>query len=209
MDPLSVKVVIDYQNIHLTGHELFVPEGIPKHQSLVHPLFFATQWVNVRSHVAAMEAMRNQQPAPAPLRLDSVVVYRGLPSNKINPNAYRRNQAQKSEWTRDRRVQVNYRPLRYHWVDGYNEAQEKGIDVLVALDLVRSADRGDHDVLVLASHDTDMEPALAAALEGGRSAIETVGWANCRVLKVPGTKLWHTTLHGNHFVNCRDRKDYS
>ena len=46
---------------------------------------------------------------------------------------YRRTQAQKSEWTRDRRVEVNYRTLRYHWERGERIAQEKGIDVLVAL----------------------------------------------------------------------------
>src|SRR5450830_2096128 len=107
--------------------------------------------------------MKHGTPA-TPLRLDNVVVYRGLPSNAENPNAYRRNQAQKSEWTRDRRVEVNYRPLKYNWANGHRVAQEKGVDVLVALDLVRSADRGGFDVLVLATHDSDLEPALAAAL---------------------------------------------
>ncbi|GMA26706.1 hypothetical protein GCM10025864_44650 [Luteimicrobium album] len=141
--------------------------------------------------------------------IEKVVVYRGLPSNTENPNAYRRNLAQQSEWTRDPRVEVIHRGLRYSWVNGERHAQEKGVDVLVALDFVRSADRGDADVVVLASHDTDLEPALAAAFESGKVGVETAGWDGCRVLRVPGRRVWHTRLHGDAFVRARDRKDYT
>lgn len=123
---------------------------------------------------------------------------------------YRRNLAQKSEWTRDRRVQVTYRALKYYRDGSECVAQEKGVDVLIALELVRSADHGDDDLIILASHDTDLEPALDAALESGRAKIETAGWHNRKRLKPTGSpRLWHTFLGGEQFVRARDRKDYN
>lgn len=207
LEPLSVKMVIDYQNIHLTAHDNFAPGNVQKHESLVHPLRFANQWLQLRTHIRATSAMEAGVPV-AQLRLDKVAVYRGLPSNKENPDGYRRNLAQQSEWTRDRRVEVFHRPLKYNWVHNARVAQEKGVDVLVALDFVRSADRHEADVLVLASHDSDMEPALAAALESEDCVIETVGWHGSRVLKVPNQKIWHAALHAPAFVASRDRRDY-
>jgi len=41
---LQTVIVIDYQNVHLTGHELFSKsQGLAKHEDLVHPLHFANQ----------------------------------------------------------------------------------------------------------------------------------------------------------------------
>lgn len=208
MQRRTAKVVIDYQNIHLTGHGKFVPDGVLRHESLVHPLHFANQWLTVRNRTLAAKGMAGGV-EQVQYDLVSVAAFRGLPSNKENPNGYRRNQAQQSEWTRDERVAVTYRPLRYSGQPGNRVIQEKGVDVMVALELVRSADRHTADVVVLASHDTDMEPALATALEADNVTIETVGWDRCRVLRVPGVRLWHTRLYGEQFVNSRDRKDYT
>lgn len=237
-DQASTLVVIDYQNIHLTAHDKFAPPGVAKHESLVHPLHFASQVVNARNRVLSIQAMRGLLMRRPQARLDSVMVFRGLPSNERNPNAYRRSLAQRSEWTRDRRVTVTYRTLRYHRDGHLWVAQEKGIDVLVALELVRAADRRTHDIIILASHDTDLEPALSAAIEGPvaeaevslapmtssaldeqvtpsavpaqpRPHIETAGWQGCKVLQVPGRRVWHTALDGRAFVSARDRKDYT
>ena len=201
---------IDYQNIHLTGRDRFVPEGTPAHECLVHPLHFANQVLGTRQHRLVTKAMTNPgTPAPPVVVLDKVVVYRGGPSNKEQPSMYRRSQAQRSEWTRDRRVEVNYRTLRYHWEHGVRVAQEKGVDVLVALALVRAADRGDAPLLILASHDTDLEPALSAALENPQATIETAGWDGCKRLRAPGHAIRHTSLDGGAFVRSRDRRDYT
>ena len=83
-------------------------------------------------------------------------------------------------------MEVNYRTLRYpaSWPQG--RAQEKGIDVLMALDPVQKAQAGSFDVLVLASHDTDLEPALELASRAGRTTIETAGWEGAKRLRVPG-----------------------
>ena len=47
---LRALVVMDYQNVHLTGHDLFAPAGTPKHESLIHPLYYANQVIGARNH---------------------------------------------------------------------------------------------------------------------------------------------------------------
>jgi uncharacterized LabA/DUF88 family protein len=199
---LQVAIVIDYQNIHLTAHGCWAPDGLPVHESLIHPLRFAEQVMQVRSH-------RQRDDRQKHAVLADVYVFRGLPSNRHQPAFYRVNQAQKSEWERDPRVHVTYRPLRYSdkWPD--QPAQEKGIDVPVALNLVRIAERATHDVVILAAHDTDLEPALDMAALAARTKVETAGWEGCRRLRVPGRSLWHTALSGTEFLESRDRKDYA
>lgn len=214
MTEQSIAVVMDYQNIHLTAHECFCPTGLAAHESLIHPLHFANQLV-----LARQAAMRERRPdlASEDCQLVSVDVFRGLPTNKEQPAHYRRSQAQQSEWTRDRRVQVTYRPLRYRWRNGERHIQEKGVDVLTALHFVRLVQEVRADVVILAAHDTDLEPALEFALESeavqsGKVRIETAGWKDCKRIKPSGPKrvtLWHTFLGPENFVRSRDRRDYS
>ena len=232
-DALNALVVIDYQNIHLTAHERFAPVGLPKHETLVHPLHFANQVLITRTHRLAVRAMAEGAPAPMPVRLDRVKVYRGSPSNAQAPTAYRRSQAQRSEWTRDRRVEVYYRTLRYLWDPTRHQKvpSEKGIDVLAALAVVRAADSRAFDLIIVASHDTDLEPAIEAAILGPevlvpsasdhdglpgsdvdppRSvAVETAGWDGCKRLSVPGLEIRNTSLGPGEFVRSRDRRDYT
>lgn len=200
---LRTLVLMDYQNIHLTAHDHFAPTGTPKHETLVHPLHFGNQVIAARN----VEAMRPDRMTEK-MELGRVVVYRGMPSNKHNPKSYQRSQAQRSEWTKDSRVEVVYRPLRYHNEGGQMVAREKGVDVMLALALVSAARLKDFDVVVLASHDTDLEPAIDEAVGCGGPVIETVGWHNCKRLR-PAVTVWHTFLKGDSFVRCRDRKQYA
>jgi hypothetical protein len=74
---------------------------------------------------------------------------------------------------------------------------------------VRLAEGGAHDVVILAAHDTDQEPALEMAVARGGAKVETCGWHGERRLRIPGRTLWHTALDGPRMVAARDRKDYS
>ena len=108
---------------------------------------------------------------------------------------------------------MTYRPLKYYWEDGQRVAREKGVDVLVALAVVRLVQAADYDLVILAAHDSDLEPALEQAVDAepvkdGRVKLETAGWRNCKRLKANGSTLWHTFLQGDGFVNSRDRKAY-
>ena len=66
---LRATIVIDYQNVHLTGHGLFdSTKALPKHETLVDPLLFSNTLVRVRnqnqrSDMPAAELRRVSQTA--------------------------------------------------------------------------------------------------------------------------------------------------
>jgi hypothetical protein len=213
--------VIDYQNIHLTAHELFAEPGAQKHMSLIDPLQFAVQLVAARN--------AGQRAGYTPAVLERVRVFRGLPSEEHDPQPYRRNLAQRAQWTRDRRVQVHLRPLTYRYerdatgrplldVRGrktITEVREKGVDVLVALALVRESIDPDVGLVILASHDTDLAPALDEALDVGKAKVETCCWWNPDRHRTGAPqpsgdrRVWNTRLRRAEFDRCQDRTDYS
>lgn len=77
------------------------------------------------------------------------------------------------------------RDLRYPLDWPRRAAQEKGIDVALAVDFVVMAVRREYDVGILFSSDTDLVPALEAVLAlrpGEPAACEVAAWA------VPGVR---------------------
>jgi uncharacterized LabA/DUF88 family protein len=215
---------MDYQNIHLTGHGLFASSrDEAKHLALIDPLLYASQVIRVRN-----TAQKQGYPAAT---LTGVRVYRGLPSADYDPESYGRNLAQKSHWERDSRVKVTHRPLKYQYVrdsegraaqgpDGKRIVQgkeEKGVDVLCALALLREATDPAVDLVILASHDSDLEPALDEALRLGSAKVETTSWYDpaqrfrCQQLRPEDRSrpLWNTRLGEREFQLCWDRTVYS
>ncbi|WP_157376438.1 NYN domain-containing protein [Amycolatopsis azurea] len=194
--------MIDYQNIHLTAHDLFAPNGSPAENCLIDPLLFARQVLLVRAGNQRDERQKQAE-------LAAVRVFRGQPSNHRQSFIYGISQRQRSEWTRSSLVEVTYRSLKYPPSWPSKPAQEKGIDVLVALNVVKAASDDAYDVVILASHDTDLEPALEMSVADGKAKIETAGWQGSRVLRVTGgRRLWHTSLSGADMVKTRDRRNY-
>jgi len=222
MSDLRAVVVIDYQNVHLTGHGLFATtKYAPAHEALVDPLLFANQLITSRNQA--------QQPGMDAAVLHRVLVYRGQPSAEHDPKPYARNQAQRAHWERDPRVAVTLRPLKYRYEldsvgrtlvggDGkkiVKSKREKGVDVLCALALVREARLPDVDLVILASQDSDLEPALDEALALHTAKVETFCWfdstqpGRARPLRPGGArKLWNTRLSGNEFRKCWDLTNY-
>lgn len=215
---LRAAVVLDYQNVHLTGAGLFAP-GQPAHESLVHPLHFANQLLLTRNG--------RQRPGYPGAELAAVHVFRGLPSADHDPKSYGRNLAQQREWERDARVQVTLRPLKYDYqrtasgqvattADGKPIVvgrREKGIDVLCALALVRYAHDPNIDLVILASQDTDLEPAIDEVLDLTNTAAETSSWYlpkvySSREIRPARHRIWNTRLGPTEFERSRDRKDY-
>ena len=222
MPDLRTAVIIDYQNVHLTGAGVFEPYQ-PPHEHLVHPLHFANQIITCRN--------RNQRQGHAAATLTKVLVHRGLPSATVNPNSYARNLAQKAEWETDHRVSVIHRPLKYKYqrdAEGrkatddrgrpivIGKPQEKGIDVLCALALVREARDPDIDLVILCSQDTDLEPALDEAIALGSAKVETASWFDAvspqssrEIRPARGTRIWNTRLNAQAFSASRDPENYS
>ncbi|MDA2892586.1 NYN domain-containing protein [Mycolicibacterium sp. BiH015] len=213
---------MDYQNMHLTAHGLYDSTRYgPKHDCLLDPLGFAVNLVATRNG--------RQRLGHADAELASVLVYRGLPLQQYEPDSYARSLAQKAQWERDRRVSVHLRPLHYRTrydaqgtpildSDGNRviaEVREKGVDVLCALALVREAASPDNDLVILASHDTDLEPALDEALRQGHAKVETCQWfrpdgqRHTKQLRPTGRSIWNTRLDESAFQRSWDRTPYS
>jgi len=99
--------------------------------------------------------------------------------------------------------------------------EEKGVDVLCALAVVREARAKDVDLVVLASRDTDLVPALDEVCDmrhrdGSVAKIETVSWFDRAAERNFGhlratrpRSIWNTNLDRKVFEAAVDRRDYS
>lgn len=211
--PLRAVVVIDYQNVHLTAHSHFQPHT-PIHDALICPGAFARVLINTRNTVSAFAA-----------ELTEVDVYRGLPEPEHDFIGYQRNQTQKRRWETDPLVAVTHIPLRYRITrqcystggaggpESEVEVQEKGLDVMCALAVVAAAARDDVDLVILATHDRDLDPAISAVQRAGTARVEAFQWYGG-----PGKptgrlhgdgRLWCTRIDEDGFTASRDTDDYS
>lgn len=221
MADLRAVIVMDYQNVHLTAHGLFdVSKHRPPHEALLDPLTFARQVIQKRNSL--------QKPGMDKAVLKHVRVFRGQPSPVHDPKPYARNQAQKAQWERDKRVTVTTRPLKYQYVydddgnattdsDGariWTEKREKGIDVLCALAVMTEALKSDVDLVILASADSDLVPALDQALELGTAKTETTSWFDptrprkSSQLRPTEKVIWNTRLGEEEFKRTWDLTHY-
>jgi uncharacterized LabA/DUF88 family protein len=171
-----IAVFFDFQNMHLVGHGCFA-RGSELYRCVPDPV-----------QVADLIASRRKRPSVAA----SIRVYRGRPDPERQPVVAAANDAQASEWTRDRRVTVVRRQLNYR---GWPRmpGQEKGIDVAIAVDLMYLAIRGEYDALELFSSDTDLLPALEAIISLGLSHMESACWTGAKSLRLPDGqpgRLW-------------------
>ncbi|WP_419919082.1 NYN domain-containing protein [Candidatus Poriferisocius sp.] len=84
------------------------------------------------------------------------------------------------------------KPLKYHREtnstgDIIYVGREKGIDVMMALDIAIGAINGEYDVAVAVTADTDLVPALEHALAVGRR-VETATWQKKKSLCQAGQR---------------------
>lgn len=200
---------MDYQNVHLTAAGLYRDRDEPKHYSLISPCRYASELIRTRNLI--------QWEGYPHATLDRVLVHRGLPSPEHNPDAYRRNQAQREQWQQDPQVEVTLRPLKYNHVRGplgreVVSSREKGIDVLCALAVVLEAQSPEIDLVILASQDTDLLPAIEEVLTSGSAKVETASWFDAeqpdrsRELRIRG--IWNTRLRRDSFQASIDHTDY-
>lgn len=112
------------------------------------------------------------------------------------------------------RVTVITRPLRYPADWPVHAAEEKGIDVALAVDFVMMAVRHEYDVGVIVSTDTDLKPALEAVVSlGGNAKCEVVAWNSptgyWNRISVPGARLWCHRLNVQDYEAVADLTDYN
>nr|WP_236630818.1 hypothetical protein [Bifidobacterium aemilianum] len=89
------------------------------------------------------------------------------------------------------------------------------MDVLCALALTRLSRSGNYDVVILASRDTDLFPALDEAHDSG-AKVEAAKWYSPKDKSTRGNlqvgehwKLWTTSMTDEDFRASIDHKDYS
>jgi NYN domain len=165
-----VAVFVDYQNVHLTARELFVGNGAPPEQSsLLHPVRIAERNIRKRRHPSDMVSVR---------------VYRGGPNPEHHWRATTANDAQTAAWKRDSRVRVIRRdPNHRGWPE--HPPREKGVDVALAVDLVRRAILQEYDVGVVFPGDTDLLPVPEATFIHTVRHVEVACWTGAKLLWFP------------------------
>lgn len=194
-----VAVFLDYQNVHLSAHGLFLPYGTAVHEALVHPVRLAERLVANRRDGG---------------ELSSVQVFRGRPNPGRQSTLAAANDAQTAAWLRaDPRVQVVRRDLNYRgWPT--ESPREKGVDVALSIALVEGAMLEQFDVGIVFSGDTDLIPAVEMAYRRTKPRIEIACWSGSKPLWFPtelaaGRKLpWCHFLGQTDFEQVRDRTNY-
>jgi uncharacterized LabA/DUF88 family protein len=158
---------MDYQNVHLSAHEQFLPKGTPYRQSQIDPVRFADV-VAARRVEAGLAG-----------EIAEIHVFRGSPNPERQQRLSSVTLTQASEWSRDPRVHMHLRQLRYpkNWPAA--RAQEKGIDVWLVCEFFEHAVEQRADVLILASRDSDLLPVLEKVRSRGKVRIEVVTWDKC------------------------------
>lgn len=180
--PEDIAVFLDFQNVHLTGHSLY-GGGSEPYRCVPDP-----------ARLADLIAARRRRPSKAA----AVCVYRGRPDPNHQPVPAAANDAQASQWERDSRVRVFRRQLNYRGWPA-SPPQEKGVDVQIAVDLIRAAFSRDYAALVLFSSDTDLLPALETVARYKLGHVEVACWSGFKPLRFSASNLpWC------HFLNEAD-----
>ena len=103
--------------------------------------------------------------------------------------------------------------LRYPPTWPTDPAQEKGIDVALAIDFVRLAITGAYDVSVMMPTDTDLLPALRFVYDYDLGVIlaAVAAWGiptDSRRLRLPGASVWCHWLDQTDYNAVADRTRY-
>lgn len=191
-----VAVFIDYQNVHLTAYEKFAPFGVELETSHINPAKLGQLIVDRRPYESTLIDVR---------------VYRGLPSIERQRTAAMANERQADAWQRQTVTSVYRRPLRYPFDWPNSSAQEKGVDVALAIDFVRLASEKCYNVGILFSRDTDLVPCLETVFDLRLAHIEVASWEGCGRLRLPGgngSALWCHWLTHDDYKTVMDQTDY-
>jgi uncharacterized LabA/DUF88 family protein len=200
--PARVWVFIDGQNVLRDARDAF-------HDPKTDPASFGQVYPDKLAELLVTLGIQ-------PRVLDQVRVYTGAPANVRQPTSYRAHMKQRSVWI-GAGVKVFPRTLRYPSDWPKSRAQEKGVDVALAVDLVRHGlvDKS-YDVGIVVSTDTDLVPALEAVVESpdgrawGWPRVEVFTWApNKKQLRLSTKNLWCYRLDEAQYESVRDHTNYT
>lgn len=163
---------------------------------------------NVNPYQLARYLALSRPPGAGAGDLQTVEIYSGIPSQRRDAASYAARRRQHAAWTRQSAVvRVHTRTLVYR-----PNPVEKGIDVAIAIDLVRHVVfQRTCDVAILISADTDLLPALELIVEEhGDHAIEVAAWdGGPPALQPAGGRIRQHRLTEKLYRRFEDPRDYS
>ena len=142
--------------------------------------------------------------------LSEVRAYTGRPDRARDVRGNAAHMRQFSAWV-DSGVDVRWRLLSYPRDWPKSAPREKGVDVAIATDVVSLSLRRVCDVIVVASADTDLRPAIEEARLRTDVTVEVAAWwgeGSRQRLSVPGSNLWCHWLRRDDYERVRDDTDY-
>lgn len=198
-----MKVFIDSQNCYRDARRTFFTPADPGTRGQISSRRFGEVLVSART-------------TPPERELTQVRVYTGRPNSTKDPKTYGAHMRQCARWSREQDVLVLPRSLRYPRNWPAERAQEKGIDVQLAVDLVRGYVADEFDIGIVASTDTDLLPAIEALLEfdrkRGYDPVEVAAWhapGHAQQLRVAGRNLYGHDLPVHLYDRVADLTDYN
>ena len=159
--------------------------------------------------VAGLIAARRGERTGRRQSLVMVGVYRGMPAPSRDKIEASRSARQVSRWKAAAAkagapLVVRTRPLNYT----HGKAREKGIDVMLALDLAFGAHLEEFDAAVVFSGDTDLLPAVERAREFGVDC-DSASWIGGGRRLQPPSVAYEYRLSREDYRRVSDPADYS
>lgn len=200
--PQRVVLFIDAQNVYKGARRAFFSQLDPSCFGQVNP-------------IALGQFLCERGPKDIARRLAQVRIYTGRPESSKEPKTYAAHRKQCSAWERQGALVIP-RLLRYPPSWPREKAEEKGIDVALAVDYIALAMDGAYDVGIIASTDTDLKPALEFVRSHlkGKCFSEVMAWrsetSRQRLsIEAHGAKLWCHWLDRADYDRVADPTDYN
>jgi uncharacterized LabA/DUF88 family protein len=196
-----VAVFVDWQNCYRSARDAFgfAINEAPSKEGTVKPALLCLALAKTRPEGITGELVKAR-------------IYTGRASQKQDAKTYAANRRQFDAWQRsDERIEVIARTLDYK----LGRPREKGIDVKLAIDLVRTTlFENEHDVAVVVSADTDLLPALELIAErAAPEAVEVATWSggywSPNPLQVAGRRIKQHRMSGEFYEKIADDRDYA
>jgi len=143
-----------------------------------------------------------------------VGVYCGIADPRRDGRTASARQKQVAAWRQSSGLTVVTRPLRYPHGWPNERAQEKGIDVKLAIDAVMLAVQKAYDVAIIASCDSDLAPVAEALLElqrlRGGPGVRVVAWKGLKNrIGITGRPLTYQLIDERDYHAMQDLSDYA
>lgn len=196
----KLTLFIDDKNIYHEARRAFFTDTDPHYYGQIKPIELG-QLICTRSLPSHMR------------KLHQVRIYTGAPDATKEPKTYSAHVKQRAIWEKAG-AEVISRTLRYPYDWPSSKAEQKGVDVALAVDFVALAIDGEYDVGVIASVDSDLKPALEYVKRkcNDRCHIEVTSWNNPLKrsrLSISGCNIWCHWLEKTDFDSIADLNDYN